>query len=166
MSKSDPPSLLAYLDPDRRWPEIGDRLFTHGSEADALLPDDATIRLMVMAEGYRAAGDLLAQQSLYQPQAGHFLIYPAVFCYRHFIELALKSLLDGYGDAVGIAVDWRSHDLMPRWRDVLRMIEAYGMAETDDGMVAVEACIAEFDKVDPGSLAFRYRRTPRADPLR
>src|SRR5579872_1079683 len=39
------------------------------------------------------------------------VVFPALFNYRPYIELALKASIEEYGDFAGVSIDKRDHDL-------------------------------------------------------
>ena len=49
-----------------------------------------------MAEGYKRAADLLIERAKESTQLRNMLVYPIVFCYRHYLELTLKAMLATY----------------------------------------------------------------------
>lgn len=70
--------------------------------------------------------------------------YPILFCYRHGLEVSLKSLLPGAPQKHGLAGLWAA--LQPRLAEKYRA----------DQLVWLGDRIAEFERVDPRSTAFRY----------
>ena len=69
-----------------RWPQTGDRLFAPSRTATlAHTPDE---RLYRLTRGYKRAADVLVENTLCARGDQRNLIYPIVFCYRHYIELA------------------------------------------------------------------------------
>ena len=141
-----------------RWPTVGDRLFTpsphwHGNAVIAAHPHS---RLVLMMNGYKKAGDVLVGRATDEMAERDVLVFPAIFNYRQFIELSLKYLLSTYGPAVGVPAVWNTHALTKLWAEVERVLEGYGAADDDGAQAAVAALITEFNKVDPGSFAYRY----------
>jgi hypothetical protein len=82
-----------------RWPEAGDRLFVSGR--DSFLAQAADERKYRLLQGYKRAGDVLIQHALADVSEGDNLIWPAIFNYRHYIELALKTLVAEHGPFAG-----------------------------------------------------------------
>ena len=54
------------------------------------------------------------------------LVFPIIFNYRQFLELALKYQLATYGAAVGMEPNWTTHYLDRLWGEFLDMLERYG----------------------------------------
>ena len=139
-----------------RWPKTGDRALTQSTTIDgAWLPADRLTRFALITDGYRRAADHLVDQALRDYTERDFLVYPIVFSYRHFIELSLKYLVDSYGSYVGLEANWKTHELDPLWEAFKSMLEKHGV-QSNSADPVVEACIAEFAKIDVRSFSFRY----------
>lgn len=144
------------------WPKAGDRLFVkNGLAIDAEIATFGGERLYRMKKSFKTAADLLVSQTEQDTCERRNLVWPIVFCYRQYIELALKDMIATYGSKVvpEIKPDWSSHGLLGLWKSyktligsTLSEINANDLPE----VVAVEACIKEFDEVDAGSFTFRY----------
>jgi hypothetical protein len=157
----------SLLDREFHWPKPGDKLFvrpTESSQAVALarLPWE---RLVLMADGYRKAADLLVARASEKHYLRATLIYPILFLYRHFIELELKYVLTTYGRAAGQKSDWENHDLDILWPKVRAVIDCFSLETEKETASIVEACIAEMAKIDPGSFTFRYPVTKKGQPM-
>ena len=143
---------------DLGWPKIGDRLFLEGHGAEgAFLANRPGERLYHLTIGYKQAADLLVEQTEIEAWSRQKLVYPIVFCYRHFLELTLKAMLKEYGSMGNVPENWSHHSLKDLWqafRELLRNLDSDHPEET--GIDAVEHCIIEFEKIDPFSDAFRY----------
>ncbi len=137
-----------------RWPEIGDRLLSPGR--DTFLAEDAFERRFRLLRGYKRAGDVLVQTALAQRYDRDNLVFPALFNYRHYIELALKATVDEHGGFAGVTLGAKNHKLPELWGLFLAVAKAFGNDCSDHATVAVGKCIAEFDSVDTSSTVFRY----------
>ncbi len=91
------------------------------------------------------------------------MVWPIVFCYRQYIELALKDVINTHGSQVTtdpeIKPNWKSHKLKDLWIPYKRIIGSTLVASTVDDipdLLAVEVCINEFEGIDHGSYTFRY----------
>ena len=151
-------SFEEILDTEFRWPLKGDKPFVvSGDEADnANIVDDGFTRLVLMTEGYRQAADLMVETSKSDHTTRDMLVFPIIFNYRQYIELALKYQLATYGPAVGIEPNWKTHNLANLWGLFLDMLERYGTPDPDDADPVVGEIILEFAKIDPGSYSYRY----------
>jgi len=144
------------------WPRAGDRLFvqSHGA-VDAPIATFRGERLYRMKKAFKTAADLLVSHSEENTHERSNLVWPVVFCYRQYIELALKDMLAVHGKQVvpKILPNWKDHGLLPLWRSYKKLIDAT-LSEISaidlPEVIAVDACIEEFDRVDTGSYTFRY----------
>lgn len=143
-----------------RLPKLGDLPFRPPPRY--WLADIATYpgeRMYRQTKGYKAAGDLLSVHAECASDDTHRrnLIYPAIFTYRQYIELALKGIIEAHGTKAGVSPNRSHHSLTKLWRDFLAVIEEAGhMDPSEETTRVVGMCVAEFDRVDPQSLAFRY----------
>jgi hypothetical protein len=148
---------------NERWPGKGDQIFSHGS--DARPADNIGERYYRLGKGYKLAGDVLVQNFLGEPHDHDNLIYPILYCYRHYIEVTLKEIVENHGQWVGIILQKKDHDLPRLWKLFFQIALVYHNDPSDEAAVAVSGCIDEFAQVDPGSFAFRYARDKRSDAL-
>jgi hypothetical protein len=143
------------------WPEPGHRFF----EFARTRPDAYTWMhpsLSEYAYMYRESAERLMDLACEAPGLLNVHAMPAVFLFRHYVELSLKDMISvarvlddqsrGFPDTHGLARLWSE------LRTLLRRIG--GEDNTDDTMLldVVEEMIAELDQADPGSMAFRYPR--------
>jgi hypothetical protein len=142
------------------WPSLSDKVFVEARPFQgAWIANRADERLFRMIKGFQEAGDLLVSESEADPRRALNLIYPAAFAYRQSLELRLKSLLVDFGHWVGESPDFRTHDLKALWAKFKRVVaffESDPQPKDEEAFRAVEALIAEFDTIDPGSDAFRF----------
>lgn len=160
-------SFTDLLEEDFRWPAIGDKLFSAEQPAyGAILGHHPEERLHHLTGGYKLAADLLVEQAEAQAWRRRKLVYPIVFCYRHYLELTLKSFLQQYGQLGELTSSWNHHRLEDLWRDYRTLLRAVGEETSEEqGTRAVEQCVAEFAKIDPASDAFRYPTRRRGQPF-
>ena len=156
----------AYSPFDRnneRWPTKGDRIFSAGR--DARPADSIGERNYRLGKGYKLAGDVLVGNFLGEPRDHDNLIYPILYCYRHYIEVALKEIVEDHGQWMGITLSKKDHNLRELWKLFLQIALAYHHDPSNEAAIVVSNCIEEFAQVDPGSFAFRYARDKRSDAL-
>lgn len=157
------------FDPDMAWPRPGERAFVEvGGFRGAWAPKNTDERLYRMIKGFHEAGDALVAESQWDPRSSMNLIFPIVYNYRHSLELRLKYLLMAYGPLADERPDYQSHDLSELWQRCRRMIVHFegGTEPSDeDAFGAVDAQIAEFSAMDPGSYAFRFAHTTKGQPI-
>jgi hypothetical protein len=144
------------------WPRAGDHLFVQRDWlVDARIATYHGERLYRMKSGYKLAGDVLVGETEDIAYERSNLLWPVVFCYRHYIELALKDMIAAHGLRISpeILPNWKDHNLLLLWQSYKRLIDATLWEMTADDLpevAAVEACIDEFVALDAGSFAFRY----------
>ena len=137
------------------WPESGDRLFvpTGDIKSLALVHND---RKSVLATGYRSAGDAMVDWTL-EHGITDFLVYPIVFCYRHYVELTLKRLHKIVTRADGSnRPELRGHHLRELWDTVVVDLNGRIDQYERDAFDAAAKLIVELDSVDRKSQSFRY----------
>jgi hypothetical protein len=143
---------------DFRWPTPGDRLFQAAAnpDANAYVEKQPRQRLFLMTEGYKKAADTLVDEACKDRFERDCLVYPIIFCYRHYIELSLKDLIASFGHTVGIQPNWNTHDLVMLWQTLQEIFRGYGIGDPEDVDPVVAEIMAEFSKVDPDSFSHRY----------
>lgn len=160
-------TFTGLLERDFSWPKIGEKLFTRGQPAySVFLPRHPGERRHHLTQGYKLAADLLVEQAEAEAWRRRKLVYPIVYCYRHFLELTLKAMLEEYGSMGNVAANWSHHRLEDLWRDFRTLLRNLGSDHPEaQGTEAVEQCIAEFAKIDPVSESFRYPRSRKGQPF-
>ena len=153
MSKSN---FFDFLQTEFGWPKPGERIFTEtrNLSSAARIDEDGPSRHWHMIEGHKGSADILADSILSDSGANFCMIYPLVFCYRHALELMLKHIVNEFGKAAGEKRISDGHQLLPLWRIARRVIEHFGRDEAS--LSKVDGYISELDKIDPGSVTFRY----------
>ncbi len=138
-----------------RWPQSTDKLIGKGgSRSD--LGGNAWSRQVVIGAGYIEAANLLVDAAGKDIYHGRILLYPVLFLYRHALELDLKYTIETYGRFAGEKPNLQDHDLVSLWRSVHKVLKHFGSNDPADANV--ERLVAEFSKLDPNSVSFRYAR--------
>jgi hypothetical protein len=108
---------------DRR-PRADDLPFVpgHGS----YLPGNPAERNFRLLRGYKRAGDLLIQAALAGQHDQNSLVFPAIFSYRHYIELALKALVEDHGSYAAVLLGPKNHKLTDLWKLFVKIATAFG----------------------------------------
>jgi hypothetical protein len=139
---------------DSAWPEKGDSLFAEvGAGATAApLAQDVGERWHRLQKGYCQAIYILIDEASSDITKRNSLVYPILFCSRHFIELVLKHIIidfikDGAPERMG-------HDLRKLWDMVSGLCRDHGVS--DDTLISIQNLIDETSMYDPGSFLFRY----------
>jgi hypothetical protein len=140
------------------WPVGGEILFTigddHWNNAMLRVPE-ATFS--TVAEGMYLSAKLTVEHVNRTGTHQDFLIYPAAFCYRQFIELAMKDILRNGKQLLQEPGDYlQSHDLKPLWEGVRPILEKVWPEGPKKDLNNVWAIIKQFHDVDPKSDAFRF----------
>ncbi|MHB8753939.1 MAG: hypothetical protein ACYC92_03140 [Candidatus Acidiferrales bacterium] len=110
------------------------------------------------AEAYKSAGDLLVGY-MAMPGTQEPLALPALYLYRHYIELMLKVIL--YMDIDLDETDKRSnkpklvHDIGKLWKQFELRIQAR-LPDYDAEISVIRPCIAELSKIDGSGEKLRY----------
>ncbi len=158
-------SLLEIYLKDLSWPDKKKYLFATGREWWNL----AQIQITNIDEGftiytdaYKYAADTLVEYAKRDKTSINFLIFPILFLYRHYIELALKQLIytaSKYLD--NTQYSFNSHDLISLWETtkelilkLVNVIDDFNIPKNE--LIAVENQIKQFDSLDRSSMTFRY----------
>jgi hypothetical protein len=144
-----------------RLPEAGDRLLSSGR--GAFLAQGHAERNYRLLRGYKRAGDILIQKALVDRPDRDNLVFPALFNYRHYIELALKGIVEKHGAFAGVSTKSKDHKLFDLWQLFVKIATAFGNDCSDIATVALGECINEIDDVDASSTVFRYARKLSGD---
>lgn len=152
-----------FLGMDFRWPTFVDQALRAAPDiSGAEIAQNPLARMVFMADGYKEAADVLVEKAMADRFLRHGLIYPILFCYRHFIELSLKYVISEYGHLTAEPPNSKDHDLEVLW-PVFRKIVTYCEEGDTEALTAVEAIVAEFAKLDPQSFTFRYPTNRKGD---
>ncbi|MGL4602787.1 MAG: hypothetical protein ACRCU9_01470 [Iodobacter sp.] len=121
--------------------------------------------LGLYAAGYKEAADLLVN-SVEERRAGQdTLVYPVLFLYRQYLELALKDLIRMAMQLTDIEGDFpKHHKINHLWETCHKLLLSI---EPDDSVVELKEIgrlICDFSKVDPTSMAFRYPEDKDGNP--
>jgi len=153
------------------WPSKNDRFFVKtepksasqpaGSpDFEALLGLTRPYLCYVYRRGYYEAGQRLAQ-GLYEDRDNWPLRYPMLYCFRHFVELSLKAVIEVYCQLLekepSIELD-KEHGVMKLWNEAQQLIEEAvpNTGTSDDTDRNVTRCLNELNQVDKNSQLFRY----------
>lgn len=160
-------SFEEILNAEFRWPKQGDKPFVVADDQfdNANIADDRFTRLVLMMDGYKEAADLMVAASADDQPMRDKLVFPIIFNYRQFLELALKYQIATFGPAVGIEPVWNTHFLDKLWGQFLKMLERYGTEDPDEADPVVGEIILEFAKIDPDSSSYRYPVDRRGNPI-
>lgn len=153
------------------WPSKGDRFFVKSESKPQSEPARSPKFEAFLAltkpdlgydyrNGYYEAGQRLAQ-GLREDRKNWPLRYPMLYCFRHFIELSLKAVIEVYCRLLeqepNIAVE-KEHGVMKLWNEAEDLMVEAVPANRDAEQTAtnVERCLNELNQVDKDSQLFRY----------
>lgn len=133
------------------WPRLGVSLFRDGTHHTYLQHKDSWF----VASQFQEAGDTLLEHCVNNNR--DWVMRPALHCYRHSVEMYLKTCIVLYTRA-DLPVKYRNHDLAGLWSKVKTLLEQAG-AERDNADLAVDGWIDELAAWDPKGETFRYADT-------
>ena len=140
---------------DIRWPTKNDNLFTPGDPflARGTVWDG---EVSFAATGFKTAADNMVKR-LYEGHTNNFWTFPIVYCYRHYLELMLKHLIELFNQYEETGETFpRTHDLVRLWKIVRDNCYEPKELVNDEEIPVVEKLIKEFQEFDSKSTAFRY----------
>jgi hypothetical protein len=109
---------------------------------------------------------MLVQNFLGEARDHDNLMYPILYCYRHYIEIALKEIIEKHGPWVDVSLpEKKDHELPKLWKLFQQFAITYGNDPSYEAAQAVSACIDEFANYDPNGFAFRYATDSRRGAL-
>jgi hypothetical protein len=107
--------------------------------------------------GYKDAADSLVEQVETTGRGQDALVYPIVFLYRQYLELAIKDLIRHGYRLQGIKKDFpKTHDISKLWIICSGLLEQISPGDSKEELKQIGRLISEFCSVDPTSEAFRY----------
>lgn len=147
--------------PSPGFPDVGDHLFVPADVREHAVREvisDPGERLYRLPSGYMRAGDLLADRAAIDGYDGRNIIYPALYCYRHAVELYLKQSIEASG------APCHGHDLNHLWQR-FRGVVMDRQAIEPDGLRATGDLVAELACADKRSDGFRYHSDSNSAPF-
>jgi hypothetical protein len=101
--------------------------------------------------GYRQAAQLIAAYVVDNKQHQDTLVYPFVFCWRHYIELALKQI----SHESNPARDLHGHGMMRIWKEA-RPILLHTLRLSEEVTASIDDMIVAIQEIDITGQTFRY----------
>jgi hypothetical protein len=109
---------------------------------------------------YEESADLLMAKASDAPGLLNVHAIPAVYLFRHFVELSLKNMLAMAGRLANQDGSYPDkHRLEPLWVKLRALLHEAGLPESDDErrtLDIVGAMIRELDNADGTAMGFRY----------
>ena len=150
-------------------PRPGDEFFRGGEDwwHDALV-SEYPIHWSIYSAAYKMAADRLVNSLAKDRHEIDFLIFPILYLYRHYLELALKGIIrDGESLLEVQNKPPAGHGLDKLWvraAQVLRDSSRIdGLGQPD--LSIIDNCIRQFATVDPTGESFRYARRRDDSPV-
>ncbi len=108
------------------------------------------------AMAFKEAGDMLVKQGV-EEQLQDLAFFPALYCYRHALELSMKDVFYRWERLQTNRPDIiKTHDLLKVWRRTRAALEAAWPEGSKADLDAMEAIIRQLAEVDPDGEQFRY----------
>lgn len=155
LTKKDYLSECIYVEPLKK----GDKLFIESDDmSDSFLNRSKANNEIVMPEAYINTAlwllDLIKLSDSNLVKDGY--IFPALYCFRHYLELIMKDSIHYFkvnrgeilSDELGYSKN--EHRLIYLWDSLKDYIQSDNMKES------VYKLLEELDKLDKGSTTFRY----------
>jgi len=146
----------------RAWPRRDLNLRAHSSDnrVYAFLAWQQGRGLPGRIMGYRRAAEILATAMLADSRNVRDLdtvIFPFATCWRHYVELQLKSLIAQCQELLDLPVKRRGgHNIEQLWSELRPLlVQAYPGEEKRD-LSIVGRLLTQFAQMDPDSQDFRY----------
>lgn len=149
ISQKDIVDLSLYIDPLKP----NDALFVESNNPnDPKIALHATDNDMYFANGYICTSifllDIINYGKSYLQKDSY--IYPAIFCFRMYLEITMKLIIQLLTNQENITLD---HNLLEKW-DTIRKHEP--SLVNDEEVIAIDNIIKELSYIDPQGTAFRY----------
>lgn len=115
--------------------------------------------------GYKNAADILVSYVEDRGRSQDTLVYPIVFLYRQYLELALKELIRDARILEDIDEPFpKSHRIDELWQICKALLHQVSSDEPIEYLDEIGRLIGEFSEVDPTSMAFRYPEDRQGNP--
>ena len=112
---------------------------------------------LTYALGYKEAADRLVEQLEAQRRHQDLLVYPIVYLYRHYLEVAIKGLVRQAQTLLGNSVEIPAkHTIADLWTTCSALLERVSPGDSVEEQRQIGRLLREFATVDPTSTAFRY----------
>jgi hypothetical protein len=119
----------------------------------------------VYAIGYKDAADILVNHVDDHGRRQDILVYPIVFLYRQYLELALKDLIRQARRLLDDPEPYpNNHRIDQLWALCDSLLEQVSPGDSVEYRKEIGRLIREFAQVDPLSMAFRYPEDKDGNP--
>lgn len=119
----------------------------------------------IYAIGYKDAADTLVSHIDEKRRYQDTLVYPVVFLYRQYLELALKDIIRKGRRLQDISDPFpQIHKIDDLWRICSKLLNEISPGDSMDELAEIGRLISEFCTIDPLSMAFRYPEDKKGNP--
>lgn len=145
-------------------PQKGDKLIKKPSDYNDLSVigngSRGYLKQTNIEEGYYRAAILLLDKAIKSSSIDDKdgLIYPALFSFRHHLELVIKNCIKNFS---GKVINDK-HSLSSLWGELNKSVPKYDA--NDDVCRAVDSIIEELHQIDTNSMSFRYAEDKQGKP--
>jgi hypothetical protein len=112
--------------------------------------------------GYKRAVDVLTEEAMGDRGGLDCVIFPLVFCCRHYFEVTLKEIIK-IRKTLGTKKAPRGHDLGVLWKEVKKLIREEGTQDVGTEK-RIDDLIKALSVADKYATAFRYPTDIRGEP--
>ena len=126
----------------------------HEIHKKALVGSYFSSNLRYYAEGYyRAANILINELKSDRENPANILVYPICFLYRHYIEIALKGIIDQHIKLRHMEKSEDNHDIMRLFKIVTKLRKDHDISGFPKKITQI---MKDFYEIDRTSQSFRY----------
>lgn len=115
--------------------------------------------------GYKKAADILVRHIKQKRRSQDTLVYPIIFLYRQYLELAIKNLILKGRCLQDISEPFpKGHKIHDLWKVCEKLLNEIAPDTSTTEFKEINRLISEFCAVDPGGTAFRYPEDDKGNP--
>lgn len=149
---------MIIKDEEIRYPNKDDKFFIEdGSPEEIAWLHMAFQQFGSYADSYQIGAINLIDSGLKNENLKDYVIYPAIFLIRHYLELRLKELIQGINYCKDQNKEFPTHhNLQNLWGDFKKAYLSIGENTSSLSFQTVDILINEMSSIDPISMSFRY----------
>lgn len=115
--------------------------------------------------GYKKAADALVDYIKENRHSQDTLVYPILFLYRQYLELAIKNIINKARQLQDISgVMPTGHKIHDLWKICEKLLTDIAPGDSVEAIKEINRLISEFCAVDPKATAFRYPEDKDGNP--
>ena len=149
---------MILRDEEVRYPAIDDKFFIDvGSPEEIAWLHKTFQQFGSYADSYQVGAINLINSGLENENIKDYIIYPAIFLIRHYLELRLKELIQGINYSKNQNKEFPiHHNLQNLWGDFKKAYLSIGENTSGLNFETIDILIKEMSSIDPISMSFRY----------